>query len=624
MASKIFSYFNGSRYYRLKFKLEREYFAGAQKIVRSYKLILPLYEKAVTYAPSAQELNEYHTNKERFLSILKQKHLSHTTGIISFNGSQFIITQFGLDTFTKAKASIDARLATSYVMDLFPKRKVSEFLTKLSAALALSWLNPGAFGAACVWVLKEIYDMINYIIQRLNERKITGLNHKTYAMQTSSNYYNRQLESKLDKQSGKMSIFQGYEAYANGSLYKRHSASSERFSPTRVYNPSFAFANDNKQSAYEGLDNQTQNRAHYDLGGNEGFNAKINPQMPLDSITELNPDIEYKQNWLNNENARILEGYGLLGAYLATSEKQDASGNFYTYAHVGEWLQIVYESDYDVFAEQYEVYVQSKDVINRAHDYNKALRAKGLFYSKKHNKNAQNVFLKSIPVSSFAPPALPQDDFSQSSPKDDFENLVMFRALEKLTDKNEQEKWEIIEACGEQWQQAYVEILNGESVRAYFNALSPAEYVQMGIFKDFHFEKMLWVIEKYDKFEGIYHQYEIRYVNRAHFSYETKSFNDFSAFFIYFLSFYIRKVPQIQGDSQTGAMLYMHYQTLGKYITFISQSGQVAFTTPHLHGHESAGQRAFLLTLQKVRDTLAFCKTKGLESYIKNAALVLN
>lgn len=478
----FFDYFNGSKYYRKRNQYRVELFNNAKKVIKKYKLKVPLYDETFIRPLTDKESTLLQQDREGLRNTIKLVDgYGSISRVVFYNDGAFTllpenyvqITKLGLKHYTDILAELKARSETQYAIDLIDPAVIAGIVAGYVLGVALTYVPfMQAIGIstaqAAKWGLVGLVSSIllhiktqgdNAALQSLEYEVISHKVATSYA--SYSNYYMR--HKKL--QAGKDSLlYGGYEIYANGQSYQAETPGSESFKPTHAYNPTHNFAplHKTQNKTLDNIDERTQGRAHYNLAGNDGYMDKIAP-FPLEKIKELDNDMEYKLNFLKQHNQRLIEGYSRLAQFTGSNEE------YYS----GEWIQAVYNADYRTYKDNYYDYVESKDFINQVRTYNQALRFKGEFFSRSVDERKWIKVSKKVNVSN-----INVNGFSIDTPADSiavYEDCIKNVFYEERIKLGDMEEW--VEQNGEfdksksDWKEAERRFLESLSLQRYWEYL---------------------------------------------------------------------------------------------------------------------------------------------------------
>lgn len=376
MATSWYSYFDGSDFYSRRSKYRTQLLESAKSVIKNYELETYIYDTSGTYTLTDEEYTYLQNNYDSYYAELKAKYLP-TTGTFSISGRIISYTRYGVKRYTDIRGEQKARLETQYIMDMISAAQVATWLATLAVGIATSWLF-GAGTALIVGVVTTIVTTISLIvfdiIALVQKAKSIGLTAAILSETLKGNYLssaNSYMASKnLD--AGDTLIWKGKEAFAAGSIYMSGCAGSNNsYTPSLAYNPSSKFTGLANKDNYSLAGDYTQGRNQYKMAGNEGYFSQIAPKLELATISDLNPDAEYKLNTYKNKNEKILRGYSELAEFIGTDDDNDCS----------TWIQSWYDYENDNYKNNYYTYAQSTDTIERLRYYPKALRADLDFYS---------------------------------------------------------------------------------------------------------------------------------------------------------------------------------------------------------------------------------------------------
>lgn len=375
---RFWGLFDGSKFYSLRAKYRGELFAKASALVLKADIVIDLESSDRVLPLSPSDRHTLATAKDP-LKMLERHYLAGTLGTFTLAGEQIYLHRKGLRYFTDTLAEHKARFESNYAMDLIPPEKIAQWVAEFVIGVALGALTGLPLWAAVLAsVLGTITEMLLSIQNIGNNATAQALTYITYTQSLQAKEAQSRLQTlggKKALQEGALEIYQGYSNYANGLRYKNYSAGSETYQPSQPYTPSHLQTKPepSKQSQnLKQLDEQTQGRAHFNLGGNEGFMQKISPHTPLAQAKEPENDLAYRQNTLNNNSQDLRTTLAELAIYLGSTEQYSAA----------DYLQAIYDFNFSIKEEQYHTYIQSKDFITQSRRYNHALRASALAYSK--------------------------------------------------------------------------------------------------------------------------------------------------------------------------------------------------------------------------------------------------
>lgn len=367
--------FNGSEFYAKRARYRREFFQKASTIAARANLACQLETSHQTLPLSPQEAQILATHKDGF-ALLRARYLAGTLGSFAIQGGQIHLERKGLRYFTDLLAEHKARFESGYAMDLVSGKQIGIWVAQFIGALALTfWLGGSGVLAVISAVTSTLAAMLNDIQKIGQSGQATALRYMHYTLSTTTalvHERNVKLGGKKALQEGKSEIFQGYANYASQARYESRAAGTQTYQPSQPYAPSYAQTHDHATNEHLAkLDEITQGRSHYTLAGNAGFFDAISPQIPLAQIQELENDITYKQNSLNEQSKEIYEVLYQMSEYAGSSKEYSAS----------EYFQALYDYNFLQKEQTYHIYAQSKDFIANIKAYNYALRANTLPYS---------------------------------------------------------------------------------------------------------------------------------------------------------------------------------------------------------------------------------------------------
>lgn len=383
---RFWGLFDGSKFYSLRAKYRRELFDKASALVLKADIVIDLESSDRVLPLSPSDRHTIATAKDP-LKTLEKHYLAGTLGELWLAGEQIYLHRKGLRYFTDTLAEHKARFESNYAMDLIPPEKIAQWVAEFVIGIALSaFTGLPIWAAVLVSALGTITEMLLSIQSIGNTAAAQALTYITYTQSLQAIQAQSRLQTlggKKALQEGALELYQGYSNYANGLRYKNYSAGSETYQPSQPYTPSYLQTKPKESQQSQNLkqlDEQTQGRAHFSLGGNEGFMQKINPQTPLAQAKEPENDLAYRQNTLNTNSQDLRTTLAELAIYLGSTEQYSSS----------DYLQAIYDFNFSLKEEQYHTYAQSKDFLAQSRRYNHALRASQLPYSKHFTKkNAQ-------------------------------------------------------------------------------------------------------------------------------------------------------------------------------------------------------------------------------------------
>lgn len=433
------NWFNGSKFYRLKAKYEKEYFNNARAVIAEYNLVVrDLYDSTITRTLTPDEQYKYNEAiSQNRLDIVKSQlekdFLKGTVGEVKWHDENpqnvsVRIHRKGLKSFTDILANYNATIETGYMWhlvgeEIFIQIMVSVLVTfaVYLVALAMSALPWGwaqyiaSFYKYYNTAISTISFMVSMITQALlfyESVRTMKLEAQKISFQSATNYNAASNDLREHKKyAGTHSkIHNAYRIYANGDIFTSQSAGSETFTPTRAFNPTEHFRTQKpeiytslpqSQKSYKNTDEIVQNKGHYHLSGNDGYGEEISPNIPRENIKNLENDSEYKLNFFTNHNQRLQRGYAALAPWLLDEwENMTKRDKNYT---AQEWLQAVYDADMGFYKNLYYTYLESKDFLNKLRHYNQAIRANFDYYKR---KNAYEYSTKEIIVTPDTQPSI--------------------------------------------------------------------------------------------------------------------------------------------------------------------------------------------------------------------------
>lgn len=499
MAS-FWDYFNGSKYYRKRNNYRRELFDSAKAVIVEYKLKVPLEDESFTRPLTDKEATELKNDREKLRASLALKDGYGSLAIVKFYDETFglgfnrvHVTKLGLRRFTDILAENKARAETNYGVDLIDPAVLAGIVAGYVAGIALSCVPfCQALGAsmmqAAIWgLVSAIAAVIFHIVEVGNAGKLQALQFQTLSVNTSNMFLGRSnayMQSKKLKSGKSLLIYAGKEQFAQGSIYTSKTAGSDSFLPTQAYNPTQSFAtsaqntpNAQNKEKLISVDERTQGRAQYTLGGNEGYNEK-NAPFPLSSIDKHPPNhIDYKQNGLKQHNQRLLKGYGELAMFVGSNDEYKAS----------EWLQAVYNADFREYKDDFYNYVESNDFIEQMQSYSKALRFKGDFFSrynaeKDWHKQQKEVQMQTLDATR------PSIEQKEPNPIENYKDHIRKTFFDKLNAEGKAEEFftqnEDLQEDSKEWLEAEIEFLTSVNTEKWIQ-LNDMEYnMERGIMAD--------------------------------------------------------------------------------------------------------------------------------------------
>ena len=370
--------FDGGKFYSLRLKYRRELFDKASAIVLKADIVIDLESSDRVLPLSPSDRHTIATAKD-WLKTLEKHYLAGTLGELWIAGEQIHLHRKGLRFFTDTLAEHKARFESNYAMDLIPPETIALWVAEFVIGIALNALTGlPVWAAVLLSALGTITTILVQIQSIGNEAAAQALTYITYTQSVQATHAQSRLKTlggRKALQEGALEIYQGYSNYANGFRYKNYSAGSETYQPSQPYTPSHLQTKPEPSEQSQNLkqlDEQTQGRAHYDLAGNEGFMQKISPQTPLAQAKEPENDLAYRQNTLNNNSQDLRKVLSELAIHLGSTEQYS----------VADYLQAIYDFNFNLKEEQFHTYAQSKDFLAQSRRYNHALRANDLAYSK--------------------------------------------------------------------------------------------------------------------------------------------------------------------------------------------------------------------------------------------------
>lgn len=381
---RFWGLFDGSKFYSLRAKYRKELFDKASAIVLKADIVIDLETSDRVLPLSLSDRHTLTTAKDP-LKTLEKHYLAGTLGELWLAGEQIYLHRKGLRYFTDTLAEHKARFESNYAMDLIPPEKIAQWVAEFVIGIALSvFTGLPLWAAVLTSALGTITEMLLSIQSIGNNATTKALTYITYTQSLQAHQAQSRLQTlggRKALQEGALEIYQGYSNYANGLRYKNYSAGSETYQPSQPYTPSHLQTKPQESQQTQNLkqlDEQTQGRAHFSLGGNEGFMQKISPHTPLAQAKEPENDLAYRQNTLNNNSQDLRTTLMELANYLGSTEQYSSS----------DYLQAVYDFNFSLKEEQFHTYAQSRDFLAQNRRYNHALRASELAYSKHLAKKA--------------------------------------------------------------------------------------------------------------------------------------------------------------------------------------------------------------------------------------------
>lgn len=201
--------------------------------------------------------------------------------------------------------------------------------------------------------------------------KMIGLSLEAQRYASSASALKAHLNAKTQRDSlTHMLIFNAYEIFANGEIYKAQNAGSQSYSPTLEYDPSKGILGSYKKI---GSDELITTRAHTIEAGNmEYFSHTLQHETPLKSAEiSLEAILDGLENKRRINNQRITQGFLELNKL---------------YFNILGTAQRIYERVISEQIEPIESYMIQSDFLERLKNYNKGLRADTQWLSKKDFK----------------------------------------------------------------------------------------------------------------------------------------------------------------------------------------------------------------------------------------------
>lgn len=245
-------------------------------------------------------------------------------------------------------------IALAVVSVVFPPLSVA------SSSVLMGLVTAGAI----VGLSATLYGMYAY-------DKMIGLSLEAQRYASSTSALKAHLDAKMQKDSlTHMLIFNAYEIFANGEIYKAQNAGSQSYSPTLEYDPSKGIL-----GSYKKIDEDEKitTRAHTIEAGNmEYFSHTLQHETPLKSAgISLEAILDGLENKRRINNQRITQGFLELNKL---------------YFNILGTAQKIYERVIKEQIEPIENYMVQSDFLERLKNYNKGLRADTQWLSKKDFK----------------------------------------------------------------------------------------------------------------------------------------------------------------------------------------------------------------------------------------------
>lgn len=201
--------------------------------------------------------------------------------------------------------------------------------------------------------------------------KMVGLSLESQKYASSTSALKAHLDAKMQKDAlTHMLIFNPYEIFANGEIYKAQNAGSQSYSPTLEYDPAKGIL-----GAYKKIesDELITTRAHTIEAGNmDYFSHTLQHEVPLKSASlPLEAILDGLENKRRINNQRITEGFLELNKL---------------YFNLLGTAQRIYERVIKEQIEPIENYMIQSDFLERLKNYNKGLRADTQWLTKKDFK----------------------------------------------------------------------------------------------------------------------------------------------------------------------------------------------------------------------------------------------
>lgn len=245
-------------------------------------------------------------------------------------------------------------IALAVVSVVFPPLSVA------SSSVLMGLVTAGAI----VGLSATLYGMYAY-------DKMIGLSLEAQRYASSTSALKAHLDAKMQKDSlTHMLIFNAYEIFANGEIYKAQNAGSQSYSPTLEYDPSKGILGSYKKIE---SDEFITTRAHTIEAGNmEYFSHTLQHETPLKSAgISLEAVLDGLENKRRINNQRITQGFLELNKL---------------YFNILGTAQTIYERVIKEQIEPIENYMIQSDFLERLKNYNKGLRADTQWLSKKDFK----------------------------------------------------------------------------------------------------------------------------------------------------------------------------------------------------------------------------------------------
>lgn len=245
-------------------------------------------------------------------------------------------------------------IALAVVSVVFPPLSVA------SSSVLMGLVTAGAI----VGLSATLYGMYAY-------DKMIGLSLEAQRVASSTSALKAHLDAKMQKDSlTHMLIFNAYEIFANGEIYKTQNAGSQSYSPTLEYDPSKGILGSYKKIE---SDEFITTRAHTIEAGNmEYFSHTLQHETPLKSAgISLEAVLDGLENKRRINNQRITQGFLELNKL---------------YFNILGTAQTIYERVIKEQIEPIENYMIQSDFLERLKNYNKGLRADTQWLSKKDFK----------------------------------------------------------------------------------------------------------------------------------------------------------------------------------------------------------------------------------------------
>lgn len=405
------TYFNGSKFYRLRDKYTEEYFSQAQRVIKSYNLkVLDLYDNTRIITLNQDEIFTLevaikNNQLESFKKNIEKQVLKGSIGSVEWlSQTRLRVHRKGLKSFCESLGMYRATRESGYIWHLVTPSLMRKWLKEAGIMIAALLLAQALAAIPIIGQAKWLIALFKYTtwynsllaFMALKIAELNALYEQTKLTETTSLDVSYQLSNTLLEKSldinehekyagGDLHRIAGYSIYAGGSLYNANSPGSENFKPSLAFKPFSGIINAKEHSS---IDSYISNQAHYDLAGNAGYKQKINPRVHLSQSESLANDKEYKYNYFSNHNQRLQRGYAQLCKVMIDECYNYVKRRTYS---ASDYLKAVYLNDIDFYKNILDTYLQSKDMLDKLKNYNYAKRADFNYFNpqNRHTKITQ-------------------------------------------------------------------------------------------------------------------------------------------------------------------------------------------------------------------------------------------